>query len=100
MSRYNDLASFAGLLEPGRSLATFSEAQTASLRETHPQAPGDYLDYLQQIGWGRIADHYAIYEGLMLSSDIYDPLDAETLKGILFFGDDFAGTCAGFDTDQ
>jgi len=75
------------------------ESELASLIQKYPQIPADYVDYLREIGWGPIGSStYVIYRGLMTADDIYDDETAKELSHILFFGDDFSGYCAGFDT--
>lgn len=75
------------------------EAEVASLAKKYPQIPADYVDYLREVGWGPIGNStYVIYQTLMNADAIYDPEPAKELSHILFFGDNFSGTCGGFDT--
>nr|NLU60066.1 SMI1/KNR4 family protein [Pseudomonas sp. BIGb0427] len=43
---------------------------------------------------------FILYDGLLAPNEIYDADSATALEGILLFGDDMRGYCAGFDTDN
>ena len=99
MCRYNDITTLISSTAWASQLTRLNQSEVAFFKETYPHCPDDYLDYLHEIGWGMIGDgSYMIYEGLLTSDEIYDPLTANDLSHILFFGDDFQGYCAGFDT--
>jgi len=98
MSRYDDIVSLVRSLAPASQLTPLQEAEVVSLKVRYPQLPADYVDYLQQIGWGGIGNSfYMIYSGLMEADEIYGAEVSKDLSNIIFFGDDFSGYCAGFD---
>lgn len=107
MGRYDDAIAFLSACEGPNGSAmngreTFSAAKAQTLREQHPDIPEDYLDYLQEIGWGSLRDcQFMVYD------ELFDPkmiFDAETVasfkKRILLFGDNFSGDPAGFLPDE
>jgi len=99
MSRYDDIVPLMRSLAPESRLTPLQEAEVVSLKAKYPQLPADYVDYLQQIGWGGIGNSfYMIYSGLIEASEIYGAEASKDLGSILFFGDNFSGYCAGFDT--
>ena len=101
MRRYDDIRLILNSAGLGSWLIPISEAEVISLRTEYPSVQADYLDYLREIGHGDLGDgSYMIYGGLLRSDEIYDPETAHDLRSILFFGDDFRGQCAGFDTSQ
>lgn len=62
--------------------------------------PEQFFDFLRHVGCGAIGVpsryNFAIYGGLVEPYDIYSEEDAAELSGIMLFGDDCAGWCAGF----
>jgi len=61
--------------------------------------PNEYLDYLKYIGWGTFREsQFMVYKELLTPSDLdmEDDEDYEGIKELVFFGDDLAGTMAGF----
>ena len=98
MSRYDDIVSLVRSLAPASQLTPLQEAEVVSLKVRYPQLPADYVDYMQQIGWGGIGNSfYMIYSGLMEADEIYGAEVSKDLSNTIFFGDDFSGYCAGFD---
>src|SRR5262245_30923669 len=99
MSRYDDIVAL-GRASPSAAFRTpMREAEVAALAKKYPQIPADYVDYLREVGWGPIGNStYVIYQTLMNADAIYDDEPAKELSHILFFGDNFAGYCGGFDT--
>jgi len=67
-----------------------------SLEKQFPGLPDDYLEFLGEIGFGSAKNVLMIYEGPTPPRDIFGDDDPE-LRDILLFGDDFSGTCFGFD---
>ena len=62
----------------------------------------EYLDYLKYIGWGTFREsQFMVYKELLTPSDLdmdmEDVEDYDDIKELVFFGDDLAGTMAGFD---
>jgi len=51
-----------------------------------------------ELGYGTVGDSYYSIHVLMEPNEIYDPITAKELKGILIVGDDFAGDCHAYDT--
>jgi hypothetical protein len=101
MRRYSDIVTLIGSAMWASRLARLNQSEMTSFKEECPQCPDDYLDYLHEVGWGMIGDSsYMIYQGLLSSDEIYDPVTASDLSHILFFGDDLMGYCAGFDTSK
>jgi hypothetical protein len=84
---------------PESRLTPVSEQNLDTIRVQHPDAPESYLAFLREVGAGRIGrDNLALYDGLCLPGEIYDPTVAAELEGVLIFGDNFSGECVGFDT--
>jgi hypothetical protein len=101
MGRYDDIANILSAATLESQLTPLRESEVLSLRAQYPLLPEDYLDYLREVGWGDFGNSsYMIYSGLLRSDEIYDPETADDLSHILFFGDDFSGDCAGFDTEN
>jgi len=76
-----------------------TEQQLEDIRLKFPDAPLHYLEFLQRVGWGSLGDsNFMIYSGLCEPRDFFDERTAGKLRGMLFFGDDFGGWMAGFDT--
>lgn len=70
-----------------------------AMRIDYPGIPHDYLEFLSRVGAGEIGNaEYMIYSGLTAPSDTFDAASAARLNGLVFFGDDFSGYSAGFDT--
>ena len=70
----------------------------ASIANAFPGIPKDYLDFLAEIGTGTLKDAaFVIYSAPIFPSDIYDPVAAKQLTGLLIIGDDFQGYCVAFD---
>jgi len=98
MKRYDDFTSLIGAVTSTSRLTRLNESEVISIRKEYPHVPEDYLEYLREVGWGMIGDGYMVYSGPIGADEIYDQVSANHLKGILFFGDDLQGHCAGFNT--
>ena len=62
ISRYDDIVPLVHSLAPASRLTPLQEAEVVSLKVRYPQLPADYVDYMQQIGWGGIGNSfYMIY---------------------------------------
>ncbi len=84
-------------------LQPVTSAMLAHLSECYPSLPEDYSTFLKEFGSGAVgADQplFILYDGLLAPNEIYDADSATALEGILLFGDDMQGYCAGFDTDN
>jgi hypothetical protein len=97
MRRYNDLIEEIVKRGIDKRFEKVSEDRIDKECNSNPAVPQDYIDFLKEIGWGTIGEmYYAIYSGLIEPNEIYDPIRAKDLDGILLFGDDYSGYCAGF----
>jgi hypothetical protein len=96
---FDDLVFAIRRVFPGSRFTPLGESEAAAIRDRHPGVPGHYLAFLRRVGAGRLGDgNFMIYDGLCEPSDFFDPDGAAGLTGILFFGDNFSGWMAGFDT--
>lgn len=101
MGRYDELSRILSSAPLASRRTPVPESEINSLKTKYPRIPEDYLDYLREVGWGDFGDGtYMIYSGPLSSDEIYDPETAADLSHILFFGDNFGGDCAGFDTEN
>ncbi|HEX8916540.1 MAG TPA: hypothetical protein VF796_29585 [Humisphaera sp.] len=70
-----------------------------ALRARYPGVPEDYVQFLTEIGYGRIGGgRLSVYSGPVEADDIYDEQTAAALAGVLLVGDDFTGYCVGYAT--
>jgi hypothetical protein len=84
---------------PKSQLTPVSEQHLEAIRARYPDAPESYLAFLREVGWGGIGgSNFMLYDWPCSPSGIFDPVTADELNGVLFFGDDFGGWHAGFDT--
>lgn len=99
MDALAELAASIRRVFPASWLEPVTADQLAAERRDHPDAPSDYLEFLQRVGWGSLGgSNFMIYSGLVGPSDIFDPTTAAELTGVLLLGDDFSGWSVGFDT--
>jgi hypothetical protein len=63
----------------------------------HPGLPDDYVSFLEDVGWGDVADGRYMFYSSLVGPDTFG-WEGEALQQILFFGDDFAGQHGGFFT--
>ena len=62
--------------------------------------PKNLTDLYSNLGYGTLGNsHFAIH-CLLAPEEIYDPATSENLKGVLIVGDDYAGACYAYDTNQ
>ncbi|VTR93261.1 Uncharacterized protein OS=Pseudomonas synxantha BG33R GN=PseBG33_0190 PE=4 SV=1 [Gemmata massiliana] len=84
---------------PASRFAPISAPELAAIRKQHPDVPDHYLSFLRTVGAGRLGTgNFMIYNGPCDPSSFFDGVVASGLAGVLFFGDDFSGWMAGFDT--
>lgn len=84
---------------PESRLTPLPREKVDALRARHPGVPEDYVQFLTEIGHGRVgAPRLSVYSGPIEPRDIYDPPTAEALAGVWLVGDDFTGFCVGYDT--
>lgn len=84
-------------------LQPVASSMLAHLIECYPSLPSDYSAFLKEFGSGAVGAEqplFILYDGLLAPDEIYDAQSATALDGILLFGDDMQGYCAGFDTDN
>lgn len=97
MGRYNDLSDRMLQAELPHDLERLSKDEIQALRNEYEGIPEDYLDFLQEMGWGDIGDGlYKLYSGLVDSESIYGEDLEDHLKEVLLFGDDYTGINSGF----
>jgi hypothetical protein len=97
MGRYDDI--LYQLIKKGvrNSFERMSRDEINIIIEKHPGVPADYIEYLEEIGYGSIGDNYfMVYGGLVEASEIYDESKTEKLKDIVFWGDYYNGHSIGF----
>ncbi|MBX9692213.1 MAG: SMI1/KNR4 family protein [Cyanobacteria bacterium] len=83
--------------EPSSVLTKLTAEEISRLIEANRGVPDDYLQFLQQIGSGRIGEcRFMFYAALTEPGDIYDSETASELSDILIVGDDFAGYCLAY----
>jgi hypothetical protein len=70
------------------------------VRKNHLGIPSDYLAFLEEVGWGAIAMSYVIYESPKGPGEIFGKNVTPAVKNLIFFGDDMAGRCAGFNRND
>ncbi|WP_010243295.1 hypothetical protein [Acetivibrio cellulolyticus] len=102
MSRFKDLISILG--EKGL-ISSFEKISTEDIEreiKENPGVPIDYIDFLQEIGFGDIGNdaYFMFYSGLIPAKDIYGEENIDELRNILLLGDDFSGYCVGFMTSE
>lgn len=101
MGRYDDMIALLEQHNLLQKVTKLTESELNDLVERHPDAPKDYIDYLQEVGYGDIGDgYYMIYSGLIPPDSIFDAETAKELEGLLLFGDDFSGYCGCFMTTE
>jgi hypothetical protein len=97
MGRYDDL--LYALIKRGlrQSFEKLGNREIEEEIRRYANIPYDYLDFLQEIGYGEIGEGYfMLYSGLIKPSEIFNADKADKLRDILFIGDDFNGRCIGF----
>ena len=83
--------------EPATSLMPVKEEWLAAADESFPGMPEQLRRLYTQFGYGSIGESRYMIHCLLEPSDVYDPVTAEGLNGILIVGDDFAGNCEAYD---
>lgn len=75
-----------------------TDVQIEELSQQYPGIPQDYLDYLNEIGYGTLREcQFMVYEGLENIDDLLG-YEVEELEGkkFLAFGDNYSGDFSGF----
>ena len=89
--------------DTGRMLVGTTPVPSATLDSIvmdHPSLPEDYIAYLREVGWGELGNScYMVYSGPVGADEIYGEDLPADVSNLVFFGDDFAGYCAGFALD-
>lgn len=97
MAIYDDLLANKGRGSPVDKLNPVSDAKLEKVSAKFNAAPADYLHFLRRIGAGELGNGmYMLYDGLLEPEEVFG--DGSGLDGIFFFGDDFQGFNAGFDS--
>lgn len=97
MGRYDDV--LYQLIRKGtRGLfERMSRDEISEIIKKHPGVPTDYIEYLEEIGYGDIGDNYfMLYGGLVEATQIYEEEKAQKLRDIVFVGDYYNGHSIGF----
>jgi hypothetical protein len=81
------------------SLTCLSATELTALRTAHPDAPSDYVAFLESQGYGELSSGPMLYSSLVRPADIFAGR-VPSLPGILPFTDDYAGTSYGFDLSR
>jgi hypothetical protein len=96
---FTQLNEFIRRVFPKSRFEQATEQQLEGIRLKFPDVPLHYLEFIRRVGWGSLGDsNFMIYNGLCKPDDFFDERTAGELPGILFFGDNFGGWMAGFDT--
>ncbi|WP_046173469.1 hypothetical protein [Domibacillus indicus] len=62
-----------------------------------PGMPQDYLDFLEEVGYGSVGDGcFMFYGGLLEAEELFDTEENPELDGVLLLGDNFSGDAVGF----
>jgi hypothetical protein len=98
MDKYTNISNqFGALLAECRKQDSNS---IANLVKDHEYLPQDFIEFLQQIGWGEIgSSQLMIYSGPLRADEIYDAETSKKLAGFEFFADDMAGGGYAFKKD-
>ncbi len=82
---------------PETDLTPLSDAELARICDEYPAAPQHYVDSLRFLGWGDIGDGcLTVFSGLVTPEDVFDPVRAAGLAGVVFWGSDWGGVMFGF----
>lgn len=105
MNLFDDIVDFLNSMEFDDAVnesTPLNSEEINKLCEEYPELPEDFIAYLTEIGSGSINNcRYMIYGDLLKPSDIFNLEDIEDFENkILLFGDNFAGTPAGFLKDE
>lgn len=79
------------------SLEKVPPPEIRRFRKEHPGIPEDYLAFLQTVGHGTIDSGYKVYGGPISPSFVLGPGSKVEVGALILFGDDFQGSCGGFD---
>jgi hypothetical protein len=59
--------------------------------------PSDYLEFLEQVGWGELGDgRYMFYSGPILPNEVFDAESVSALVDVFLVGDNFVGDPIGY----
>jgi hypothetical protein len=95
MSRFDNIING---IPNAESLPKLLASDIDALRSHYPELPEAYLDFLQEVGYGKLGE-IQLYSAPTNAQSIYSPLP-EHLQRILLIGDDMQGYCFGFDMDD
>ena len=71
-----------------------------NIEDNYSVIPANLKTLYEELGYGTVGDGYYSIHVLMEPDEIYDPITANELKGKLIVGDDFAGDCHAYDTND
>lgn len=101
MARYDKLIGELTRLGLRGNSEPMPAADIAALRDEYPGIPEDYLDFLEQVGWGGFGDDWLmVYNGPSKPDDIFDDETSRELGRVLFVADDFSGNHLGYFPDD
>lgn len=83
-------------IDDPESLERLSEEKVSEIKRRFPGLPDDYIQFLREIGHGNLGV-LVIYDSPIDPVYVYSEARAESLKGLVLFGDDMQGFCYGFD---
>ncbi|MDP4181552.1 MAG: hypothetical protein Q8942_10705 [Bacillota bacterium] len=97
MGRYDDL--LYQLIKNGlrNSFQKVFKREIDELIMKHPGVPTDYIEFLEEIGYGDIGEEYFMLYGSLVDAEvIYGKSKCDGLKDIVFLGDYYNGHSIGF----
>ena len=98
---YEDLIVETGLGKMFSRLTPLTAEELTKIRARYPDAPDDYLAFVEEIGWGEVQGRtLMLYSGFALPTEVFDAPAAVPLSGLLIFGDDMAGYCFAFNPQE
>ncbi len=71
-----------------------------NVEKNYSEIPVRLKELYNKLGYGTVGDSYYSVHVLMEPDEIYDPITAKELKGKLIVGDDLAGDCHAYDTND
>jgi len=99
VARYRDIIASYPRERLGQ-LDLLNQEQLRNIRQGWPSLPGDYVDFLEEVGYGSLGDGcYMIYGGPIYAREVYSGQN-DRLGAIVLAGDDFQGYGLGFDPDS
>jgi hypothetical protein len=85
-------------IEDPTSLTRLSEADAAKIRNDYSWIDSDYVEFLQEVGYGNLGE-LQLYNQPTSATSVYS-VNGDRLQSVLVFGDDMQGHCFGFDAEN